>query len=53
VWLSIASGPRRRLWERRRADADYLLLRVGTADLPSAVELTDPRRRSAAAAGSG
>jgi S-DNA-T family DNA segregation ATPase FtsK/SpoIIIE len=42
--LSIASGPRRRLWERRRTDPDYLLLRVGTADLPSAVELTDPER---------
>ena len=42
--LSIASGPRRRLWERRRTDPDYLLLRVGTADLPSAVELTDPAR---------
>ena len=40
--LSIAAGPRRRLWERRRADPDYLLLRAGTADLPSAVELTDP-----------
>ena len=40
--LSIASGPRRRLWERRRTDPDYLLLRVGTADLPSEVELTDP-----------
>jgi S-DNA-T family DNA segregation ATPase FtsK/SpoIIIE len=40
--LSIATGPRRRLWERRRTDPDYLLLRVGTADLPSAVELTDP-----------
>ena len=40
--LSIASGPRRRLWERRRTDPDYLLLRLGTADLPSAVELTDP-----------
>ena len=39
---SIASGPRRRLWERRRTDPDYLLLRLGTADLPSAVELTDP-----------
>jgi S-DNA-T family DNA segregation ATPase FtsK/SpoIIIE len=39
---SIASGPRRRLWERRRTDPDYLLLRAGTADLPSAVELTDP-----------
>ena len=40
--LSIASGPRRRLWERRRTDPGYLLLRAGTADLPSAVELTDP-----------
>jgi S-DNA-T family DNA segregation ATPase FtsK/SpoIIIE len=40
--LSIVSGPRRRLWERRRTDPDYLLLRVGTADLPSTVELTDP-----------
>ena len=39
---SIASGPRQRLWERRRTDPDYLLLRLGTADLPSAVELTDP-----------
>ena len=27
--------PRERLWERRRGDPDYLLLRVGTADLPS------------------
>ena len=27
--LSIATGPRRRLWERRRTDPDYLLLRVG------------------------
>jgi DNA segregation ATPase FtsK/SpoIIIE, S-DNA-T family len=40
--LGIASGPRRRLWERRCTDPDYLLLRVGTADLPSDVELTDP-----------
>jgi DNA segregation ATPase FtsK/SpoIIIE, S-DNA-T family len=40
--LSIATGPRRRLWERRTSDPDYLLLRVGTADLPSAVELQDP-----------
>ena len=37
-------GPRRRLWERRRSDPDYLLLRAGTADLPSEVELTDPTR---------
>ena len=40
--FSIASGPRRQLWERRRTDPDYLLLRVGTADLPSAVTLADP-----------
>jgi DNA segregation ATPase FtsK/SpoIIIE, S-DNA-T family len=40
--LCIASGPRRRLWERRRTDPDYLLLRVGTADMPSTVELYDP-----------
>jgi S-DNA-T family DNA segregation ATPase FtsK/SpoIIIE len=39
---SVVSGPRRRLWERRRTDPDYLLLRLGTADLPSAVELIDP-----------
>ena len=37
--LGIASGPRGRLWERRRADQDYLLLRIGTADLPVTVEL--------------
>src|SRR6266702_2145710 len=40
--LTIASGPRRRLWERRRSDPDYLLLRIGTADLQSAVVLEDP-----------
>ena len=39
--LGIASGPRRSLWERRRADPDYLLLRIGTADLPVSVELAD------------
>ena len=42
--LSIAAGPRRRLWERRLADPDYLVFRVGTADLPSGVELTDPEQ---------
>ena len=42
--LSIVAGPRRRLWERRRTDPDYLVLRVGTADLPSSVELTDPEQ---------
>lgn len=40
----IATGPRQRLWERRRRDEDRLLLRVGTAPLPSEVILTDPDR---------
>jgi S-DNA-T family DNA segregation ATPase FtsK/SpoIIIE len=40
--LLTAVGPRRRLWERRRHDPDHLLLRVGTADLPSEVVLSDP-----------
>lgn len=40
--LVTAVGPRRRLWERRRHDPDHLLLRVGTADLPSEVVLDDP-----------
>jgi S-DNA-T family DNA segregation ATPase FtsK/SpoIIIE len=42
--LGIASGPGRRLWERRRSDPDYLLLRVGTADLPVTVELAGSGR---------
>jgi DNA segregation ATPase FtsK/SpoIIIE, S-DNA-T family len=42
--LGIASGPRRRLWERRRSDPDYLLLRVGTADLPVTVEVAGSGR---------
>jgi DNA segregation ATPase FtsK/SpoIIIE-like protein len=41
--LSIATGPRRRLWERRRTDPDYLLLRTGTADLPGKAEMMDER----------
>jgi len=40
--LLTAIGPRRRLWERRRHDPDHLLLRVGTAHLPSEVVLSDP-----------
>jgi S-DNA-T family DNA segregation ATPase FtsK/SpoIIIE len=40
--LLTAVGPRRRLWERRRHDDDYLLLRVGTADLPATVTVEDP-----------
>jgi DNA segregation ATPase FtsK/SpoIIIE, S-DNA-T family len=40
--LNSATGPRTRLWERRRTDDDYLQLRVGTSELDSAVVLTDP-----------
>ncbi|MGW5117151.1 FtsK/SpoIIIE domain-containing protein [Streptomyces noursei] len=39
-----AVGPRRRLWERRTSDADFLELRIGTADLPSDVVLQDPTK---------
>ena len=38
--LLIATGPRSRLWERRRGDSDYLALRVATANLPSEVRLS-------------
>ncbi|TYK43289.1 FtsK/SpoIIIE domain-containing protein [Actinomadura decatromicini] len=38
--LLTATGPRRRLWERRRGDADVLHLRVGLADLPARIEFT-------------
>lgn len=37
--LLVATGPRARLWERRRSDPDHLVVRVGTADLPSQVQL--------------
>jgi len=40
--LLTATGPGRRLWERRRADADHLVLRIGTVDQPSLVEIDDP-----------
>lgn len=40
--LLTAVGPRRRLWERRTSDTDFLELRVGTADQPSDVVLQDP-----------
>ena len=42
--LLFATGPRSRLWERRRWDADFLMLRLGTADLPSDVVVRDPAR---------
>ncbi|MGN6608477.1 MAG: FtsK/SpoIIIE domain-containing protein [Jatrophihabitans sp.] len=40
--LLIATGPRARLWERRRSSPDHLTVRVGTADLPSEVVVEDP-----------
>jgi S-DNA-T family DNA segregation ATPase FtsK/SpoIIIE len=41
--LLVASGPRRRLWERRSDDHDVLHLRVGTANLPAGIELARDR----------
>ncbi|MFD0655678.1 FtsK/SpoIIIE domain-containing protein [Thermocatellispora tengchongensis] len=41
--LLTATGPRRRLWERRIHDADALRLRVGLADLPADLELVPER----------
>ncbi|MFD8721868.1 FtsK/SpoIIIE domain-containing protein [Streptomyces sp. NPDC059629] len=40
--LTYGTGPRTRLWERRRTDADHLLVRFGTGRVPSEVELDDP-----------
>lgn len=40
----LATMPGSRLWERRRSDPDYLLLRLGTADQPSLKELDDQSR---------
>jgi DNA segregation ATPase FtsK/SpoIIIE, S-DNA-T family len=40
--LLTATGPRRRLWERRVDDPDTLLLRIGVTDLPAGIELTLP-----------
>ena len=37
--LLTATGPRRRLWERRRTHPDALRLRVGLADQPADLEL--------------
>ncbi|WP_206323403.1 FtsK/SpoIIIE domain-containing protein [Streptomyces sp. HNM0574] len=42
--ILTAVGPRRRLWERRTSDADFLDLRIGTADQPSEVVLRDPTK---------
>ncbi|GLX95578.1 FtsK/SpoIIIE domain-containing protein [Herbidospora sp. NBRC 101105] len=40
--LLTATGPRRRLWERRTHDADALRLRVGLADLPAEITFDPP-----------
>lgn len=45
--LLTATGPRRRLWERRDHDPDALRLRVGLADLPAGIEFA-PERSAAA-----
>ncbi|MEV8318985.1 FtsK/SpoIIIE domain-containing protein [Streptomyces sp. NPDC059900] len=42
--LSLSTGPRTRLWERRRTDSDHLLVRVGTGRLDSEVVLDDPEQ---------
>ena len=39
--LVIATGPRARLWERRRTDPDHLLVRVGVADLPTQIAVEE------------
>ncbi|GIF19600.1 S-DNA-T family DNA segregation ATPase FtsK/SpoIIIE [Actinoplanes tereljensis] len=37
--LIVATGPRARLWERRRTDPDHLVTRIGIADLPSTIKV--------------
>jgi S-DNA-T family DNA segregation ATPase FtsK/SpoIIIE len=37
--LIVATGPRARLWERRRTDPDHLMVRIGIADLPSVIKV--------------
>ncbi|MDX3260175.1 FtsK/SpoIIIE domain-containing protein [Streptomyces sp. MI02-2A] len=40
--LCLGTGPRTRLWERRRSDRDHLVIRVGTGRRSSGVVLEDP-----------
>ncbi|MFK5584786.1 FtsK/SpoIIIE domain-containing protein [Serinicoccus sp. LYQ131] len=42
--LMTAIGPRRRLWERRRSDPDWLVARFGTADQVSSVAIKSRER---------
>lgn len=44
--LMTAVGPRARLWERRQTDPDFLVARVGTADVPSEVHVNNPHREA-------
>ncbi|MGK5730637.1 FtsK/SpoIIIE domain-containing protein [Streptomyces sp. URMC 124] len=37
--LLFATGPRRRLWERRNTDPDAMQLRLGVSDLPADIEI--------------
>ncbi|MCX4549028.1 FtsK/SpoIIIE domain-containing protein [Streptomyces sp. NBC_01387] len=41
--LLFATGPRRRLWERRITDPDVLRLRIGVGSLPADIELVPGR----------
>ncbi|MEU3959956.1 FtsK/SpoIIIE domain-containing protein [Streptomyces buecherae] len=41
--LLFATGPRRRLWERRITDPDVMRLRLGVADQPADIELVMAR----------
>ncbi|MFD9861975.1 FtsK/SpoIIIE domain-containing protein [Streptomyces alboflavus] len=45
--LLFATGPRRRLWERRITDPDAMHLRVGFSDLPAEIEMVNHRTASA------
>ncbi|WP_433340765.1 FtsK/SpoIIIE domain-containing protein [Streptomyces sp. CA-253872] len=47
--LLFATGPRRRLWERRITDVDALHLRVGLTDLPAELDLVHERAGSSGA----
>lgn len=40
--LQMAVKPSERLWERRWSDPDFLSVRVGPADQPSSLQVTDP-----------
>jgi len=40
---AVAAGPRPALWERRRTDEDFMVLRVGLADLPASLKVEGRR----------